>query len=173
MPCRCRLAARLSAGPPADRAACRPACLPARLPVCLPACLSVCLSCLSVRLSIDLSICLSVSISVYLPIYLPVYLSVYVCITLVVYTACESCTRPIPTNPGSSEAGEYGLTRATCFVARRHEVVTVVGLLWIWWCAFGGVFWYGGISGLSPVYFLRTPTACFKYEAALPYFPLY
>ena len=32
------------------------------------------------------------------------------------------------------EAGEYGLTRATCFVARRLEVVTVAGLLWISWC---------------------------------------
>ena len=28
------------------------------------------------------------------------------------------------------EAGEYGLTRGTCFVARRLEVVAVAGLLW-------------------------------------------
>ena len=34
------------------------------------------------------------------------------------------------------EAGEYGLTRGTCFVARRLEVVAVAGLLWI-----RGVFW--------------------------------
>ena len=27
------------------------------------------------------------------------------------------------------EAGEYGLTRGTCFVARRLEVVAVAGLL--------------------------------------------
>ena len=32
------------------------------------------------------------------------------------------------------EAGEYGLTRGTCFVARRLEVVAVAGLLWISWC---------------------------------------
>ena len=42
---------------------------------------------------------------------------------------CESCTKPISTNPGSMEAGEYGLTRGTCFVARRLEVVAVAGLL--------------------------------------------
>ena len=29
---------------------------------------------------------------------------------------------------------EYGLTRGTCFVARRLEVVAVAGLLWISWC---------------------------------------
>ena len=32
------------------------------------------------------------------------------------------------------EAGEYGLTQATCIVARRLEVVAIVGLLWIMWC---------------------------------------
>ena len=32
------------------------------------------------------------------------------------------------------EAGEYWLTRGTCFVARRLEVVTVAGLLWVSWC---------------------------------------
>ena len=32
----------------------------------------------------------------------------------------ESCTRPISTNPGSMEAGEYGLTRGTCCVARSR-----------------------------------------------------
>ena len=36
------------------------------------------------------------------------------------------------------EAGEYGLTRGTCFVARCLEVVAVAGLLWISWCALGG-----------------------------------
>ena len=30
------------------------------------------------------------------------------------------------------EASEYGLTRGTCFVARRLEVVVVAGLLWIY-----------------------------------------
>ena len=55
--------------------------------------------------------------------------SVSVCVTFVVFTDCESCTRSISTNPGSMEAGEYGLTRGTCFVARRLEVVAVVGML--------------------------------------------
>ena len=36
------------------------------------------------------------------------------------------------------EAGEYGLTRGTCFVARRLEVVAVAVLLWISWCVLGG-----------------------------------
>ena len=34
------------------------------------------------------------------------------------------------------EAGEYGLTDGTRFVARRLEVVAVAGLLWISWCVF-------------------------------------
>ena len=45
--------------------------------------------------------------------------------------------RPNSTNPGSMDAGEHGLTRGTCFVARRLEVVAVAGLLWISWCALG------------------------------------
>ena len=63
---------------------------------------------------------------------------VCVCVTVVVLTDYENCTRPIPTNPGSMEAGEYGLTRGTCFVARRLEVVALAGLLWIPWCVLGG-----------------------------------
>ena len=35
------------------------------------------------------------------------------------------------------EAGEYGLTRGTCFVAHRLEVVAVAGYLWISWCVLG------------------------------------
>ena len=50
---------------------------------------------------------------------------------IVVFIDCESCTRPISTNPGSMETGEYGQMRGMCFVARRLEVVTVSGLLWI------------------------------------------
>ena len=46
--------------------------------------------------------------------------------------------RQISTNPGSTEVGEYGLTRGTCFVARRPEAVAVAGLLWISWCVLGG-----------------------------------
>ena len=42
------------------------------------------------------------------------------------------------TDPGSMEAGAYGLTRGTYFVARGLEVVAVAGLLWISWCVLGG-----------------------------------
>ena len=65
-------------------------------------------------------------------------MSVYVCVTFVVFTDFESCTRPIFTNPGSMGAGKYGVTRGTCFVARRLEVVAVAGLLWISWRLLGG-----------------------------------
>ena len=60
-----------------------------------------------------------------------------VSVTFVVFTDCESYTRPISTNPGPMEAGECGMTRGTCFVARRLEVVPVAGLLWISWCVLG------------------------------------
>ena len=73
---------------------------------------------------ISLSVCLSVSVSV--------------CVTLVVLTDCKSCTRPISKNPGSMEAGEYGLTCVTCFLACRLELDAVAGLLWIWWWVLGG-----------------------------------
>ena len=59
------------------------------------------------------------------------------CVTFVSFTDCERCTRPISTNAGSTEAGKYGLTRGTCFVACRLEAVAVDGLLWISWCVSG------------------------------------
>ena len=58
-------------------------------------------------------------------------------IEFVVLTDCENCAKPISTSPVSMEAGEYGLTRGTCFVARRLELVAVAGLLWISWCVLG------------------------------------
>ena len=66
-------------------------------------------------------------------------MSVIVCVTFVVLTDCESCTRPLSTNPVSINAGEYGLTRETCFVARRLEVVAFAELLRLSWCVLGGV----------------------------------
>ena len=63
-----------------------------------------------------------------------------VCVTFVVFSDCESCTKSIAINYGSMETGEYGLTRGTCFVERRFEVVAVAGLLRI-----RGVFWVGRI----------------------------
>ena len=64
-------------------------------------------------------------------------ISLCVRVTFVVFTDCESCTRPISTNPGSMKAGEHGLTRGTCFVAHRLEVVAVAGLLWMSGCVLG------------------------------------
>ena len=60
------------------------------------------------------------------------------------------------------EAGEYGLTRGTCFFARRLEVVAVAGLLRL-----RGVFWVGSIFScfFFDFFFLRTHTAYCKYEA--------
>ena len=59
------------------------------------------------------------------------------------------------------EAGEYGLTRGTCFIARRVELVAVAGLLWISWRVLGAA----GFGVFLSFFFLRTHTACFKYEA--------
>ena len=42
------------------------------------------------------------------------------------------------------EAGEYGLTGGTCFVARRLELVAVAGLLWISLCVLGAANFFGG-----------------------------
>ena len=82
------------------------------------------------------------------------------CVTFVVLIDCESCTKPIYTNPGSMEAGEYGLTRGTCFVARRLEVIAVAGLLWISWCVLGAA----GFRVFFFVFFFRF----FIFERARP-----
>ena len=66
-------------------------------------------------------------------------LSVCVSVTFVLVTDCDSCTRPISTNPVSMEACEHGLTRGTCCFARRLEVVAVAGLLRLPWCVLGEV----------------------------------
>ena len=83
---------------------------------------------------------------------------------------CESCTRPISTNPGSiEEACEYGLTRGTCFVARRlggrgrRAAVDFVVCFWV----------RRDLFVFFRYFFLRTHTACCKYEAALPHLPIY
>ena len=101
-------------------------------------------------------------------------MSVCVCVTFAVFTDCESCTRPISTNPVSTEAGEYGLTRGTCFVARRLEVVAVAGMLWL-----RGVFWvrpdmFVFCFNFSFTFFPSnaTRTAPCEYEDALPHLPI-
>ena len=57
-------------------------------------------------------------------------LSVYVCVcvTFIAFTDCESCTRPISTNPVSMEASAHGLMRETCFFARRLDAVSYTHL---------------------------------------------
>ena len=57
-------------------------------------------------------------------------LSVCVCvcdIEFVAFTDYESCTRSISTNQGPMEAGGYGLSRGTCFAARRLELSRSLG----------------------------------------------
>ena len=68
--------------------------------------------------------------------------------TFVINTDCESCTRPISTNPGFMEADEYGLTCETCFIARRLKVVAVAGCY-----EFRGVFGCDGIAFSLFVFF--------------------
>ena len=64
------------------------------------------------------------------------------------------------------EPREYGLPRATCFVARRLELVAVAGRLWISWCALGGADIFRIYFRFYIFEFLRTHTASCKYEAA-------
>ena len=65
------------------------------------------------------------------------------------------------------EACKYGLTRGTCFVARRLEVVAVAGLLSIYFVVcFFSVWWDFVFFFFSIFFFFRTHTACCKYEAA-------
>ena len=80
-----------------------------------------------------------------------------VCVTFVVFTDCESCTRPILINPGSTEADECGRTRGTCFLACRIEVVAMAGLLRISWCVLGAAGFLGDV--LSFFFFERTRPA--------------
>ena len=65
------------------------------------------------------------------------------------------------------EAGEYGLTRGTCFVACRHEEVVVGAVVDF------VVYFTAGFFVFFFSFFLRTHTACCKCEAALPHLPLY
>ena len=82
-----------------------------------------------------------------------------VCVTFVVSTDCETCTRPISTNPGSMEAGECGLTRGTRFAARRLELVAVAGRLWMSWCVSGEAGFFGGVCSIFLFSFERTRPA--------------
>ena len=76
-----------------------------------------------------------------------------------VFTDCESCTRPISTNLGSMEAGEGWRKRGTRFIARRREVVAVAGLLWISWCLLSaaGFFVFFFFERTRPTASMRPP----------------
>ena len=63
------------------------------------------------------------------PCLIRMHICLSVCVTFVLFTDCNSCTRPISASPESMAAGHCGLTRGTCFVARRLEVVAVAGRL--------------------------------------------
>ena len=82
---------------------------------------------------------------------------VCVCVTFVVFTDCDSCTRRISTNLGSMEAGECGRTRGPRFVARCLEVVTVAGLMCVSWCALGGRNFF--VLSMSLHFEIRRPRA--------------
>ena len=69
------------------------------------------------------------------------------------------------------EAGECGLTRGTCLITCRLEVVVVAGLLRLLWCVFVGADFF--VCSFSYFFFLRTRTACCTYEAALTHLLLY
>ena len=66
------------------------------------------------------------------------------------------------------EAGDYGLTRWTCFAARRLEVVAIVGLMWISWCIVGAT---GFRVSFFVIFFLeRTrPAASMKRPCLIPF----
>ena len=82
------------------------------------------------------------------------------------------------------EVADYGLTRGTCFVARRLEMVAVAGLLWISWCVLGGpgffvfcVFFsfFSFFERTRPAASMRPPCLIHlstSNEAALPHLPL-
>ena len=81
-------------------------------------------------------------------------LSACVCVTFVVFTDFESCTRPISNKPGICGSGRVWANAWDMF----RRVVR---------------FGCGGISCFFSFFFLRTHTACCKYEVALPHSPLY
>ena len=61
--------------------------------------------------------------------------------------------------PLSLEAGGYGQTRVTCFVARRLKVVAVAGLLWISWCVLGSAAFFLRYLFLILFFFERARSA--------------
>ena len=68
------------------------------------------------------------------------------------------------------EAGDYGLTRGTCFLARRLELDAVAGLLWISWCILGGEDFFFRVFFFSILFFFeRTRTTASMKPPCLMY----
>ena len=90
-------------------------------------------------------------------------------VTFVVFSSCESCTRPVSTNPGSTEAGEYELTldvfRGAPSRGDRGHRATVDLVV----CFGPDVYFSLFFSFLV----LRMHMGCCKSEAALPHLRLY
>ena len=108
--------------------------------------------CLKAKKSLHTGVCTGCHILLVCP---SVRLCVRQCVSFVVFTDNKSCTRPISTNPGSMEAGEYGLRRGTCFLACGPELDAITGLLWISWCVLGGA----DFSSVIFFFFQRTRPA--------------
>ena len=64
------------------------------------------------------------------------------------------------------EAGEYRLTRGTCFIACRLELDAVAGLLWITWCVFGGADFSGFFFSFFSFFERTRPAASMKAHLA-------
>ena len=99
-------------------------------------------------------------------IFLSVCVCVLVCVTFFDFTDCESCTRPICTNPVYMEAS---------MVQRvRRDFLRAV-LRWrlsLGCCRFSAEFWVGrdffvGFC-FSICFFVQTHRACCKFEGTLP-----
>ena len=71
------------------------------------------------------------------------------------------------------EAGEYGLTHGTCFVASRLEVVAVAGLLWISWCVFGAAGYFRVFFSFVFCFFFEHTQPAARIEVTLPHLPLH
>ena len=93
-------------------------------------------------------------------------------VAFVVRTDCESCTRPISTNPGSMKAAEYFANAWDVFFLApsrdgRGRPAAAAFVVCSGWRGFFRVF----VS--STFFVVRTHTACCNCEAALTYLPLY
>ena len=92
-------------------------------------------------------------------------------VEFVIFTDCDSCTRPISTNSVSVEAGEHGLRRGKCFVraSSRGGRVRPAAATFAVRSGWRGLFCF--FFRLFFCFLMRT--ACCKCEVALPHLPLY